>query len=473
MSRAFGTGTTTPGRRAFDTSDVVLFTIITVAAASPFPGSGDLLIALSAAALLTGWPRKLGLWAHPFLGLFFAWAAVSLWWSDARFLTVRGLAIYGGVSIAVWASTWRLGWWRAARALGLCMKLLLVVSVGMYVLMPARGRTQEIYQAGALEGVFIQRNVAAFFAVAACLTFLIFATSERPRPTGDWSLAWAALSGIVVVLTRSSTGIAVCLSSGLLAVVFVAGRRLTASMRRLFLFLLISAGTGALWWAAGHVGTLSTLLGRDDTLTGRTIIWEVAVQTIAGAPWTGYGFGALWESGVPVTDTMWAAGGFRFYHAHNTYLDLLLQVGVPGLGLGLLLLAGLFWRSVRHFLVRGGPLGVWGLSITSFLALYALTEQAFLSHFGWTLLVLALAMTAATRDVGDAGAEPVAPSAPLDRRPAERHPGGLGSAAARCPGTGGAQLPARSTLPLRVSEPSRTTVTAVPSASQTRTRGHS
>lgn len=416
MNGAVTAGTAAPRKAAFDTSDLVLVAIITVAAASPFPGSGELLVALGAAALLTGWPKKLGLWAHPFLGLFFAWSVVSLVWSEARFLTVRGLLIYGLVSIAVWASTWRLGWWRAARALGISMKLLLVVSVGVYVVLPGRGRTQEIYQAGALEGVFIQRNLAAFFAVAACLTFLIFATSERPRPTGEWSLAWAALSGVVVILTRSSTGIAVCLSSSLLAILFVAIRRLSASMRRLFLFLLIGVGTGALVWATGHVGTLSSLLGRDDTLTGRTIIWEVAGRAIADAPWTGYGFGALWSSGVPVTDTMWAAGGFQFYHAHNTYLDLLLQVGVPGLVIGLLLLAGLFWRSVMHFVTRGGPLGVWGLSITSFLALYGLTEQSLLSHFGWTLLILALAMTGGTHEVDDASAEPLAPTVLIDRR---------------------------------------------------------
>lgn len=452
MSKVVRTITTAPRRAGFDTADLGLIALITVAAASPFPGSGELLIALSAAALVTGWTRKLGLWAHPFLGLFFAWAVASLWWSDARFLTVRGLAVYAGVSIAVWASTWRLGWWRAARALGASMKLLLVVSVGVYLALPGRGRTQEIYQAGAFEGIFIQRNVAAFFAAAACLTFLIFATSERPRPTGDWSLAWASLAGIVVVLTRSSTGIAVCVSSGLLAVLFVASRRLTASMRRLFLFLLLGAGTGALLWAVGNIGTLSRLLGRDDTLTGRTIIWDVAVQTIEGAPWTGYGFGALWASGVPVTDTMWAAGGFEFYHAHNTYLDLLLQVGVPGLALGLLLLAGLFWRSVRHFVTRGGPLGVWGLSITSFLALYALTEQAFLSHLGWTLLILALAMTGVTHETGD--------------------PGGVDGVASPLPRAGRTKRSAASTPLRRVNEAPTRAATAVPSVFETSTRGH-
>jgi O-antigen ligase len=233
---------------------------------------------------------------------------------------------------------------------------------------------------------------------------------------GDWALFWAAVAGLVVVMTRSGTGIAVCVSSGLLALLFVWIRRLSASLRKAMTFLVVSAGAGATWWAAGHVGTLTTLLGRDDTLTGRTVIWEVAGSAIAEAPWTGYGFGALWASGVPVTEAMWAAGGFRFFHAHNTYLDLLLQVGVPGLVLGLLLLAGLFWRSLRHFVTRGGPLGVWGLTMTSFLALYGLTEQSFLSHFGWALLVLALAMTRLTNADGDTSADRVGAAVPADRR---------------------------------------------------------
>jgi exopolysaccharide production protein ExoQ len=416
MSGVAGSDRTATQTVAFDTSDLLLVAIITVAAVSPFPGSGELLVALGAATILTGGPESRSVRAHPAVGAFAAWCVASMSWSDATFLTIRSLAIFATVSIAVSSTVWRVGWWRAARALGISMKVLLVASLATYVLLPDLARAQGVYQTGALEGPFIQRNLAAYFAVAACLTFLIFAAAERPRPMGDRALVWAAVAGMVVVLTRSGTGIAVCVSSGLLALLFVWMRRLSASLRKAMTFLVVSSGAGAMWWAAGNVGTLTTLLGRDDTLTGRTVIWEVAGVVIAQAPWTGYGFGALWASGIPVTEAMWAAGGFRFFHAHNTYLDLLLQVGVPGLVLGLLLLAGLFWRSVRHFVTRGGPLGVWGLTMTSFLALYGLTEQSFLSHFGWTLLILALAMTRPTKGAGDVSADRVVSAVPVGSR---------------------------------------------------------
>lgn len=78
---------------------------------------------------------------------------------------------------------------------------------------------------------------------------------------------------------------------------------------------------------------LLSFLGRDPTLTGRTVIWQVLGHSIAKRPLLGYGFHAFWrglegESGTVIRQMNWTFG-----YAHNGYIEVSLQLGFVGLGL--------------------------------------------------------------------------------------------------------------------------------------------
>ena len=88
-----------------------------------------------------------------------------------------------------------------------------------------------------------------------------------------------------------------------------------------------------------------SLLGREPNLTGRTDFWPYLQQAIADRPWLGYGYNAFFRSGVALDylqDYIVGAGGWTPYHAHNSFLQILLDSGYVGLAsLGLLLVDGL------------------------------------------------------------------------------------------------------------------------------------
>lgn len=69
----------------------------------------------------------------------------------------------------------------------------------------------------------------------------------------------------------------------------------------------------------------------DSTFTGRTEVWQFAVEHMLQRPITGYGFSAFWGTPEVVygmgDSTIWANTAS---HAHNGYLDLALTVGIPG-----------------------------------------------------------------------------------------------------------------------------------------------
>jgi exopolysaccharide production protein ExoQ len=87
---------------------------------------------------------------------------------------------------------------------------------------------------------------------------------------------------------------------------------------------LIGFGVSAPFLGGSNIATVSELLGRDNTLTGRTEVWSAVLPTMERQPLTGYGLGSFW------TDAR-----RQFYEiptAHNGYLDILLELGEVGLG---------------------------------------------------------------------------------------------------------------------------------------------
>jgi O-antigen ligase len=89
--------------------------------------------------------------------------------------------------------------------------------------------------------------------------------------------------------------------------------------------------------------------GRPLEQDQRLTLWPLIVEQIERRPSLGYGFGR----GLLRTPLGKEFGTFdpNLWHAHNIFLDTLLQVGLPGLALLLVLLWALLregWRLVRH-----------------------------------------------------------------------------------------------------------------------------
>ncbi len=72
---------------------------------------------------------------------------------------------------------------------------------------------------------------------------------------------------------------------------------------------------------------------REDSLTGRVQIWPPLVAYALDNPLLGAGFGSFWNIGreSPIfaySTTYWVT---QLGNGHNGYLDLLVQIGFPGL----------------------------------------------------------------------------------------------------------------------------------------------
>ena len=109
-----------------------------------------------------------------------------------------------------------------------------------------------------------------------------------------------------------------------------------------FMILIIFFGTLLPFVRKIPMGSIATAFGRDQTLTGRTQIWATLVPYAYKKLFLGHGKGGFWTSAMREKTSS---------HAHNGYLDTILDIGI----IGLLLFSIMFLWLVTQFIKLQTP----------------------------------------------------------------------------------------------------------------------
>jgi exopolysaccharide production protein ExoQ len=133
----------------------------------------------------------------------------------------------------------------------------------------------------------------------------------------------------------------------------------------------------------GLNGDIVKVLGRNPTLTYRTMIWKVLLS-LRTNPWVGVGYDSFWLGSR--LQTVWRYfGGIN--EAHNGYLDIYLDLGIIGLILLVLFLCASYrniWRSFANSPATASlALAAWVM-----LLFYNVTEAAFKGGLIWSIALL-------------------------------------------------------------------------------------
>jgi exopolysaccharide production protein ExoQ len=342
------------------------------------------LLALRANKMVRSWPAVL------ILGALVLHASASQYWSiDAETTNRRvvALAITGLFSAYLGAR------FHGPHLPRLLMHAGLWMAVGSMV-MVAAFPTIGIHQAENAplwRGLWYEKNqmglvmVAGATAAAACLA------SSDPRRLMP-VLALAATTALVLA-TQSKTSL-VCLILGLAVITALWILRKGGPVLAVVLVWL-----GVVLIAVGSYVFISdpeivlVAMGKDPSLTGRTDIWASLMRRVSEEPWTGYGYAAFWGRESVPADFVRSETGWRVPSAHNGWLDLLVQLGWPGvISVGAVLTAVTLILLVR--LPRAGAReGYWGIAYILVFVLLSMSESVLLSHANlpWALCVAILA----------------------------------------------------------------------------------
>lgn len=251
-------------------------------------------------------------------------------------------------------------------------------------------------------GIYSHKNTLGAIAALGGLFALYGITRQgegRVRAMGFFMLA-AALA--LLLLSRSKTSTGLFLACPALALCAVFARRY---LRIALPILIVVTAIPAVFLLSGAVDgisyhNVSTLISSDGTFTGRTELWDFALLKISERPWLGYGYQSFW--GIGAASPAATTEGFlqRAPHAHNGYLDLMLQGGVILLLIfSLQLLLTAWW--IDRLTDRDPGLGFFATATLLYLLLLNLLETDWLQGLsGTSMMSTLLFLLAATERKG-------------------------------------------------------------------------
>lgn len=275
-----------------------------------------------------------------------AWCWLSVSWSLDPSITLRRITLTTLIIWTVFIAVRQLGYQTTVGIMRVCLIVTLIANYIAVMLFPDLGvhPVNEQFDkdlVGDWRGVMQHKNFAG--AVSALLIpMLVFDAKRIPVSLRIIGIVAAA---IFLVYSQSKT------SLGLVGIGVFAGAvytRYSPRTRALAVpALLILAALGVAFFSVYH-GSITSVLRDPDAFTGRTVIWRSMLAYINDNPLFGSGYGAFWNIGQssPIYSyaDKWVVA---ITTGHNGFLDLVVQIGVPGLLLALF--AVVIWPLIKLF----------------------------------------------------------------------------------------------------------------------------
>jgi exopolysaccharide production protein ExoQ len=322
---------------------------------------------------------------QPFLILLLGVVCASVFWSIAPDQTARRAVAILFTTLAGVMLGARYRWAQLAEIVAISYAVLAVCCLLIAIAVPRIGVMSEIFP-GAWRGLWSEKNVLGGI-MALGFSLFVAAAVLNPRRWIVWC-GFAALALFLVLMSQSKTSlVSLLLGSMAIGFVFIVQRGPAVGVASVWLAVTACGLLGAFIFFASDV--FFNLLGKDATFTGRTEIWAGIMRQIELRPWTGYGYAAVWSDTSGRGPFAWIVkdAGFTPQHAHNSWLEQWLGMGIIGLGAwGLFYLQTMTTAVLAVFRHKGAYLTFPFMLIFT---LISLTESIALTYndFRWVLLV--------------------------------------------------------------------------------------
>lgn len=260
-----------------------------------------------------------------------AWTFASIAWTADVALTTRRLIVFGCVVLA--AIGFRQQFRKADCLFFVIAVVMIHLTIGM-VAEVAHGRLGAVNSDYRFAGTLHPNTQAIQLGAAGLAALCLIGRKDRVKYERSWM--WLALYLVIfafVVLTRSRTALGSFLLGSLCVAIPIIPKRLrclaflgpasVASLTAVTLLLLDSR-------IARKMEAI-IFLGRVEekgTLTGRTDIWQAMLGYLGDRPLVGFGYGGFWTPSILVD--LGNELDFQPAHAHNAYLQTMLDVGLVG-----------------------------------------------------------------------------------------------------------------------------------------------
>jgi O-antigen ligase len=344
--------------------------------------------------------RLVGNWHHvaravrrePLLLAFILFAVASTMWSTQPDVTLRRAGamllttFFGYYLVVRYPLRDILRLLAVAFAIGTVLNIVWIVALRKY------GITQDTTgnaQSGDWSGVFNHKNALARASLTATLTFL-FVARAVPR----WRVACylLAIANTVLIIGAHSRTSQVSLVLLVMLMMVFTGLRAQRTLYGGVAIALVGTTLLAAGFVTTNLGPITESIGRDVTLTGRTQLWSDVLHEAGKRPIVGYGWSGFFTDDPlgpsrPVLDK----NPWNPPDAHNAVLQYLLDLGIVGTALFVVVFLRSLPRAMRYVRETRGVLGLFPLSYLSLVLLQSITEKGVANRdVQWVLFVIAV-----------------------------------------------------------------------------------
>jgi exopolysaccharide production protein ExoQ len=311
--------------------------------------------------------KKIGAGAILMLALV-SFLLLSAVWSIDPSTTVRRGVVYLWFVIGTIGVVGSLDGDEAMDLLGLVLALCAAASIVLLVISPSNALMPD---SSGLRGIFPHKSVfGQVMAIGALVSLHTIRTSHSRRRLSKIG-ALILFTGLTF-WSKSSTAIlmifAFCAVNGVITI-FRLGN--IGRIVGVFLIIFLVPAAGIVAW---DQNTLLETIGKDPTLTGRTELWSYLLNDIGQRPMLGWGFRAFWSGKNPAVWEIQAVVGWVAYSAHNGLLEILLDVGIVGSALFLLLWARNVVLALQRMNTAAKELAISSLLVCGGVLLNGITE---------------------------------------------------------------------------------------------------
>jgi exopolysaccharide production protein ExoQ len=262
---------------------------------------------------------------------------------------------------------------------------------------------------GPATGVFPQKNVLAVFMFFLYVSGLAIALDKQE----DGRLRLVALLSLPIALvfiklaeSATTIGFSVVITAAFFGQKAVWEPAMRTPHARTFIVLgliVIAAVAGIVLFGILQIDAGDALLGalgKDSSLTGRTYLWEQARAIMHDKPWTGVGADGFWREWRGQANSI--TNYFHFEHFvtfnfHNSYLELGVQLGYPGMYTAIAICCWALFNVIRRWVFNQTLANFYFMALAVMVVIHSNTEIDLSTEFGPTLTVMMVATMILTK----------------------------------------------------------------------------
>ena len=337
--------------------------------------------------LLFRWQRTIAFLTTNYWLLFLIGMAIfSISWSSVPVIAFRKvISLMGGTLFALYLGS-RYSFKEQLRIYSWTFGIALFFSYVFALALPQYGIMNTDALVGQWQGIFPHKNGLGESMFVGFVTFY-FSSLIYEKKRLFFQIC-CFLTVVIIFFAQSATAL---LSVILIFALAQSLKRLSLKSKKSVLLVLVFTVISciAMFLLAAYYNTFLSVNGRDATLSGRTALWDSLQQFISAKPWLGYGYGSFFSGESREVNLLWQIHKWSPVHAHNGYIQFVLNLGLIGLLVFLIGYISCLFGSLYKYLLSKELQVLWVFLFMFYTILYNLTEVSFFTSSNSWIITLA------------------------------------------------------------------------------------